>query len=120
MTGLLRVLTIVVIVTTVACGRTNPSVGGASPEPPQTVMIEVVNQNFYDVNVLAAYEGDVQRRLGFVQGFQTDTFTLPWRSQQLVMISEFVGGGGIVSNVLDVNRGDFLELVILPDAHRRR
>ena len=94
--------------------------GGASPELPRTVMVEVVNQNFYDLNVLAAYQGDVQRRLGFVAGFQTDTFTLPWRSQQLVMISEFVGGGGTVSNVLDVDRGDFLQLIILPDAHRRR
>lgn len=103
-----------------ACGPTPQPVTSATPAETQTVTIEVVNQNFYDANILANYEGEVQRRLGFVQGFQTDTFTLPWRNHQLVMISQFVGGGGVVSNILTVSPGDVLEFRILPDAHRRR
>lgn len=102
-----------------ACGRTPPSQGAAPHRQADTVLVTVINQNFYDANVYASYDGYEVRRLGLVTGFSTDTFALPWRGSLLRMHMRFVGAGGGSSNELLVDPGDVLEFIIQPDAHRR-
>ena len=103
----------------VACARTPPTRGAAPHWQRDTVVVAVHNQNYYDANVFAEYEGFITRRLGTVSGFNSATYRLAWQSAPLRMRMQLIGAGGGVSNELLVNPGDTLELYIEPDAHRR-
>jgi len=103
-----------------ACGGQPGRMGRPVPSRGDSVSITVENQNFYDANVFAAYQGQTERRLGTVTGFTTDTFRIPWYNAQLRMRMNFIAAGGTLSNILTVDPGDVLQLIIEPDAHRRR
>lgn len=102
-----------------ACSRSAPAMGGLSPDVPDSVRIDVVNDNFYDADIFSEYEGDVRRRLGMVNGFSSRSFSIPYRPAQLVMVMRLIGAGEAVSNILAVNPGDILELRLLPDLHHK-
>jgi hypothetical protein len=120
----MKVVTTALMISTVvgvgmACGRSAPALGGLSPERPDSVTIDVINDNFYDADIFAEYEGDQRRRLGMVSGFSSQSFTIPYRDARLVMVMRLIGVGEALSNVLSVSPGDVLELRLEPDLHHK-
>jgi len=103
----------------IACSRSTPAIGGLAPEMPDSVTIEVVNENFYDADIYSEYEGEVRRRLGMVSGFSKGSFRIPWRTNRLIMVMKLIGVGEAFSNDLVVSPGDILELRLLPDLHHK-
>jgi hypothetical protein len=103
-----------------ACYTASPG-AGARPEFAQSeeVIVAIDNQNFYEATIYAEYEGFNSRRLGQVRGFSRDTFTVAWRGSRLRMRTRLLSAGQTVSSELHVAPGDFVELIIPPDAHRR-
>jgi hypothetical protein len=110
---------ILLLVVSVACSRATPAVGGVSPLLEDSVTVTVVNDNFYDANVYALYQGSTRDRLGTVIGHNSQTFRIKYHPRPLVMQMHLVGVGSTLSNEIHVDPGDVLELRIMPDMHRR-
>lgn len=100
------------------CAAAGPGAGASRPER-ATVTVMVRNDNFYGANIHALYQGLTRHRLGYVEGFTTDTFALAWHPSRLQMQMSLVGVGTTYSDILTVEPGDVLELVLLPDLHRK-
>jgi hypothetical protein len=109
---------LVVLMAAAACAS-----GGSTPpsDRPVTdsITIEVVNNNFYDANIYAQYEGQNRNRLGMVFGHGTGTFHVRWHQSDLRMVMSLVGGGTATSNSLVVSPGDVVRLELMPDLHLR-
>ena len=106
-----------VCILTAACG-----VGGRGGDvEPRTddLTLRVENQNFYDATIYLLTTID-RIRLGDVAGQQTRTFSFAWRDFDLQIEVHLVGVGSFVSELISVNRGDAVDLIIEPDAHRKR
>ncbi len=109
-----------VLLLALACGRGTPAVGGLSPSvEDDSITITVVNDNFYDANIFAQYEGQIRDRLGIVTGNTSQTFRLRYYPGLLIMQMQLIGVGTALSNELVVGPGDVLELRLQPDLHRR-
>lgn len=118
--GLMKTLTVLVVLSIVA-GACSGGRSAARSSGPVTdsVTVVVVNNNFYDANVYAAYEGLNRRRLGLVVGNNTETFRIAWHQSDLRMVMSLVGAGSATSNSLVVSPGDVVRLELLPDLHLR-
>lgn len=92
--------------------RSDPFGGGFAPEG---VRLTVDNQNFRDANVYVYWNG-VRDRVGMVIGKTKKTFEMDWRSEEVRIRVDFVGGGGHFSETVAVWDGDHLEYIIRPTA----
>jgi hypothetical protein len=108
-----------VVVAALGCGGSQP-VHDASPESfsvPDSIDVEVINQNYYDANIYAIY-GEAERRwVGNVPGVGTrSSFVLPWYPRTLAFEIDFVVGPGVfISDRVDVARGDAVQLTVPPN-----
>jgi hypothetical protein len=83
-----------------------------STERPDSVLLEVQNLNFSDARLYAIRDGR-RMTLGRVGGKQDARFTIPWRfSQELRIEINLLAGPTCVTERLQVDRGDILELQI--------
>lgn len=83
-----------------------------STERPDSVLLEVQNLNFSDARLYAIRDGQ-RMSLGRVGGKQDARFTIPWRfSQDLRIEINLLAGPTCVTERLQVDRGDILELQI--------
>lgn len=103
-------------------------VGGCAAGPPGTptqrdpfesaaqgtddVLLTVQNNDFRDASIYAIWNG-VRRRVGSVTGMTSETFRMTWRSEEIQLAIDFVGGGGYTSERVPVTQGDHLDFVIL-------
>ena|SRR6185503_19671970 len=78
------------------------------------VSLTVQNNDFRDASVYIVWNG-VRDRVGSVTGKTSQTFRTRWRSEQVQLEVDFVGGGGFRSDKMDVWQGDHLDFVILAD-----
>ena len=78
------------------------------------VGLTVENNDYRDASVYIVWNGS-RERVGSVTGKTTQTFRTPWRSEQVQLEVDFVGGGRFRSERMDVWQGDHLNFVILPD-----
>lgn len=96
-----------------ACGTTQ----AANPFEPaphdEDVFLTVENNDFRDATIYAYWNG-VRDRVGMVVGKTSETFRMEWRSEEIQLGIDFVGGGGYRTETLDVWSGDHLNFVILP------
>jgi hypothetical protein len=100
-----------------ACGgHVDPSVAPALQQRELTV--EVRNHNFYDATIYAWDSGE-RLRLGMAQGKSTTTFSFRWDLGDLRFIIDFIGAGELVGEVLAVDPGDDLVLIVGSEDHRR-
>lgn len=88
----------------------NPMQLGARDEP---VRITVQNNDFYDAVIYANWIGSTRDRVGMVTGKTTETFTVDWRSERVWFEADFVSGGSVPFEPVDVWGGDHLDLVIM-------
>ena len=83
-----------------------------STERPDSVLLEVQNLNFSDARLYALRDGQ-RISLGRVGGKQDARFTIPWRFNQDLRIEiNLLAGPTCVTERLQVDRGDILELQI--------
>jgi hypothetical protein len=54
--------------------------------------------------------------VGSVTGMTSQTFRMSWRSEEIQLEIDFVGGGGYVSERVPVTQGDHLDFVIMAGA----
>ena len=88
----------------------NPMRLGARDEP---VRITVQNNDFYDAVIYANWIGSTRERVGMVTGKTTETFSMNWRSERVWFEADFVSGGTVPFEPVDVWGGDHLDLVIM-------
>lgn len=79
----------------------------------QNVQLTVENNDFRDASIYASWNG-MRERVGMVTGKTRETFEMRWRSEQVRLEVDFIGGGGFWSDVIEVYEGDHLNFVILP------
>jgi hypothetical protein len=81
---------------------------------PQNIQITVDNQDWRDATLYVDWNG-VRQRVGSVLGKTTQTFSTPWREYMVRLDVDFVGGGGMAPrDPIQVQPGDHLDFVILP------
>jgi hypothetical protein len=101
-------------------GGTEGTPADEEPHPAPELTLHVRNQNFYDATLYAVSEGGLQRRLGVVRGLGEATFTFRWLHTELRIAINLIAAGAAYTESVAVTEGDELELIIAPDAHRRR
>jgi len=80
--------------------------------------VEVRNYNFYDATIYAWDAGE-RLRLGMAQGKSTTNFTFRWDLGDVRFIIDFIGAGELVGEMLPVEPGDDLILIVGQEDHRR-
>jgi hypothetical protein len=83
-------------------------VGGVSED----VLLTVENNDFRDASIYAIWNG-MRRRVGSVTGKTSQTFRMEWRSEEIQLAIDFLGGGDYVSERVPVTQGDHLNFVIM-------
>ena len=80
--------------------------------------VEVRNYNFYDATIYAWDAGE-RVRLGMAQGKSTTDFSFRWDLGNVRFIIDFIGSGELVGEMLPVDPGDDLILIVGQEDHRR-
>lgn len=82
------------------------------PEPPDSVLVEVVNDNFYDARIHAVYDGGQRVSLGTIAGNGNRAeATIHWEPRPIVFeILFIIGGSAYVSYPVEAERGDIIEV----------
>ncbi len=100
------------------CAST-PGTGQASVDPfsdggavSDEVMLTVQNNDFRDATIYAIWSG-LKRRVGTVTGKTSETFRMDWRSEEVQLEIDYLGGGGYLSERVPVTQGDHLNFVIM-------
>lgn len=88
----------------------NPMTMGSSGG---VVLVTVQNNDFKDAAIYANWVGSTRRRIGMVTGKTTETFRMDWQSELVRFQADFIAGGTLNFEAIDVWGGDHLELVIL-------
>lgn len=111
----------------VACGigvvAAGCALAGRGPEEEPLnleITLHVRNQNFYDATLYAVPDGGSRTRLGVVRGFNEETFKFRWLHGEMRIVIDLLAAGATYTESMPVTGGDELELIITPDAHRRR
>lgn len=106
-----------VCLATTACGLA--SQGGSRESHVRDVTLVARNHNFYDATLYTIGPGGSRQRLGRVSGNSNETFVFRWGSLELRIEIDLLSVGSTVTDVLPVDEGDELELIITADLHRR-
>lgn len=80
--------------------------------------LEVRNDNFYDATLYAHGSG-YRERIGVVGSHSSQTFRFRWPVLDLQIEIDLLSAGSVFTHQMPVERGETLQLVIEPDAHRR-
>jgi hypothetical protein len=113
----LFLLTVVLLAGCSQAGRSDrSSFPGDSQE--RSVRVYVTNLNFMDATLWAVTPG-TRNKLGIVSGKREAVFTLPWDfSTDLRIEIDMLAGSRCVTEVLPVDPGDDIELIIDVDMSR--
>ncbi len=98
----------------VACaGLPGAQEGGRAPQPePDSILVNAVNENYYDARIHAVYVGGQRRSLGTIAANGGRTrMALAWEPRALVFEVLFVTDGATyVSHSVDVAPGESIEI----------
>jgi hypothetical protein len=101
-----------------ACHRARAVHVQPSKEPvDDSVFVEVINDNYYDVRVHVVYQGGARHSIGTIVGnTRQAAVAIPWQPRALVIeVARIVGSGVYQSDALDVPAGDAVEVRIPPN-----
>ena len=101
-----------------ACSRREtPVVVGSAPELNDSVTVEVVNDNYYDVRVYAVYGSSTRHALGTIASHhRSEGIGIPWSPRRLSFeVHLVVGFESYVSHDIAVERGDYIQLRVPPN-----
>ncbi|MGW8268486.1 MAG: hypothetical protein ACWGSQ_19115 [Longimicrobiales bacterium] len=102
------------------CSQAGRSTGGSFPSDSEarSIRVYVTNRNFMDATLWAVTPG-TRNRLGIVTGKKDAVFTVPWDfSQDLRIEIDMLAGSRCITEVLPVDPGDDIELIIDVDMTR--
>ena len=91
--------------------RLGPTFGIAAVD--RSVQVTIQNDDFKDATIYANWSGNARKRLGMVTGKTSQTFTIAWHSDSVQFDVDFIAGGTISYEPIDVWEGDHLELFIM-------
>lgn len=98
----------------VACARAKdvrvqPAAAGTAPD---SVFVEVINDNYYDARIHLIYDGGLRHSLGTIAGNQRQAgVAITWQPRALfVEVTLIIGGGVYRSDRIHVSPGDVLEV----------
>jgi hypothetical protein len=94
--------------------RVQPSAGDVTPD---SVFVEVVNDNYYDARIHLIYDGGMRHSLGTIGGnWRQAGVAIPWQPRALfVDVTLIIGGGVYRSDRIHVSPGDVLEIRVPAD-----
>jgi hypothetical protein len=102
-----------------ACGprsavRVEPA---AALTAPDSVFVEIINDNYYDVRVHMIYEGGSRHSLGTIAGNRRQgAISILWQPRPLVAeVTVIIGGGVYLSDKVDVAAGDVVQIRVPPN-----
>ncbi len=101
----------------VGCGGYVEHLKTAGPVS-RELTVEVRNYNFYDATIYAWDSGE-RLRLGMAQGKSTSSFTFRWDLEDVRFIIDFIGAGELAGEMLPVEPGDELILIVGQEDHRK-
>ena len=104
---------LVLVLTAAACATGQRNVFEAVRRVDEAVLLSVENNDFRDATIYAYWTG-AKSRVGMVIGKTTKTFRMRWRNDEIRLEVDFVGGGGFLSETIDVRPGEDVNFVILP------
>jgi hypothetical protein len=78
----------------------------------EDILLTVENNDLRDATVHVVW-GGMKSRAGSVTAKTTQTFRLRWRSEEVQLEADFLGGGGFRSERVPVYPGDHLNFVIM-------
>ena len=107
-------LGVVLVLATAACATpdASPAQIGEGRED-DTVLVTVRNHEFQDAVIYANWNG-LRSRVGMVVGKTTETFRVTWRTNEIRLEADFIGGGELLSEPIPVWAGEHIDFVILP------
>ncbi len=82
------------------------------------ISVDVENQSFYEATIYAYRRGS-RTRLGMVESHSTKSFDFVWTTGDLRFLVDFLANGCILTDQLNVTRGDLLLLVLEPQDYRK-
>ena len=102
-------LGVVLVLATAACATrsASPAQIGVGRED-DTVLVTVRNHQFQDGVIYANWNG-LRRRVGMVVGKTTETFRVTWRTNQIRLEVDFIGGGELFSEPIPVWAGEHID-----------
>lgn len=115
-------LAAVTLLAALGCGGARQS---QMPNPEQDVTLHVVNQSIEPITLYAMYGVSPATGLGRVPASGEATFTFFWRAGELRVVLHYLENRRGTSNgIVDLQRGDVLELTIrgdgTPDLRRKK
>lgn len=88
-----------------------------APAVPDSVFVEVVNDNYYDVRVHVVYDGGARFSLGTISGNKRqDAVAIAWYPRLLMVeVAVIIGGGVYLSDRVNAAAGDVVQVRIPPN-----
>lgn len=85
--------------------------------PPDSVFVEVANDNYYDARVHVIFGGGARYSLGTIGGNRRQAeLAIPWLPRSLQAEVTLITQGGVyLSDAVDVARGDLVQIRVPPD-----
>jgi hypothetical protein len=109
-----RAVGVALVVLGAACGlgRGARRASAETPAQPDSLFVEVINDNYYDARLHLIYEGGGRLSLGTVPGNERQpVHAVPWYPRRLTVEVRLVIGGGVYrSQPIDAAKGDILQI----------
>ena len=113
-------ITVVVLLAGCSQAGRSGSRSFSSGSQEQSIRVYVTNLNFMDATLWAVTPG-ARSKIGIVTGKKEEVFTLPWDfSTDLRIEIDMLAGSRCITDVLSVDPGDDIELIIDVDMSRSR
>lgn len=107
----------VLMLLALACARRRDGAQLAARALPDSVFVEVINENYYDARVHLIYAGGARHPLGTIGGNQRQpAVAIAWQPRSFVVeVTLIIGGGVYRSDAIDVTAGDVVEIRVPPN-----
>ena len=109
---------LVPVLLTAGCAGRAASRGSDQDPWNSSLTLEIRNQNFASATIYAYRSGE-RRRLGHIDGLQTDSLSFKWPWVDLRLFIDFLSAGCVLTESMSVDHDDELLLVLQPDDSRR-
>ena len=119
MTSAAKASTAALVALAAACirGRAVDVQHAATPDAPDSVFVEIINDNYYDARLYALYASGARYPLGTVGGnLRQARVAIPWTPRPLVVeLLLVVGGGHYVSAAVSPQPGEAVQVRLPPN-----
>ena len=95
-------------------GRPGPDYPSASSNDNRHVRLTIQNNDFKDASIYVIwFIGSGRNRVGLATGKTSKTFIVEWKNDVVQFQADFIAGGTVTFEPIQVNRGDHLDLILM-------